>query len=95
MDEYRFRAQQAQAQRTEAPINSLVSPPRNGGARPLQSAAQDPRNTLPRRFTTDAGRVPTLGSLSSQRMPDSQEYPTAVSLAPIAESSSLGRLKPH
>lgn len=69
-------------------MNSLVSPPRNGGPRPLQAGSQELRNTLPttlpnfpRRFTADSGRVPTLSTIGSQRLPDTQEYPTAVSPA--------------
>ncbi|CAJ2511087.1 Uu.00g067120.m01.CDS01 [Anthostomella pinea] len=75
MDDYRFLTQQSP--RNEAPMNSLVSPPRNG--RPMaQPVSQDLRTTLPRRFTTDSGRVPTLSTISTQqRLPESQEYPTA------------------
>jgi len=82
MDDYRFRAQQAP--RAEAPMNSLVSPPRNGVPRPLQASSQEIRTTLPatlpnfpRRFTADSGRVPTMSTIGSQRLPDTQEYPTA------------------
>ncbi|OTB12970.1 hypothetical protein K445DRAFT_173421 [Daldinia sp. EC12] len=71
MDDYRFRAQQSP--RNEAPMNSLVSPQRNGRPMP-QPVSQDPRTTLPRRFTTDSGRVPTLSTISTQRMPEPQEY---------------------
>ncbi|KAL7624337.1 hypothetical protein AAE478_005899 [Parahypoxylon ruwenzoriense] len=76
MDDYRFRTQQSP--RNEAPMNSLVSPQRNGRPMP-QPVSQDPRTTLPRRFTTDSGRVPTLSTISTQRLPEPQEY-TAVSL---------------
>ncbi|KAI1388296.1 ARM repeat-containing protein [Hypoxylon trugodes] len=71
MDDYRFRAQQSP--RNEAPMNSLVSPQRNGRPMP-QPASQDPRTVLPRRFTTDSGRVPTLSTISTQRLPEPQEY---------------------
>ncbi|KAI1405501.1 ARM repeat-containing protein [Hypoxylon fuscum] len=71
MDDYRFRTQQSP--RNEAPMNSLVSPQRNGRAMP-QPVSQDPRTTLPRRFTTDSGRVPTLSTISTQRLPEPQEY---------------------
>ncbi|KAI0381511.1 ARM repeat-containing protein [Hypomontagnella monticulosa] len=76
MDDYRFRSQQSP--RNEAPMNSLVSPQRNGRPMP-QPVSQDPRTTLPtlpRRFTTDSGRVPTLSTLATQRMPvpEPQEY---------------------
>ncbi|KAI0552710.1 ARM repeat-containing protein [Xylaria curta] len=68
MDDYRFRSQQQQqSPRNEAPMNSLVSPQRNGRM-PTQ---QDPRATLPRRFTTDSGRVPTLTSIATTQ---AQEY---------------------
>ncbi|KAI1780467.1 ARM repeat-containing protein [Hypoxylon cercidicola] len=71
MDEYRFRTQQSP--RNEAPMNSLVSPQRNGRPMP-QPVSQDPRTALPRRFTTDSGRVPTLSTISTQRLPEPQEY---------------------
>ncbi|KAI0181971.1 ARM repeat-containing protein [Hypoxylon sp. FL1284] len=71
MDDYRFRAQQSP--RNETPMNSLVSPQRNGRPMP-QPVSQDPRTTLPRRFTTDSGRVPTLSTISTQRLPEAQEY---------------------
>lgn len=74
MDNYQYRAQQSPV--TDAPMNSLVSPPRNGNRMPQQ----DLRTTLPRRFTTDSGRVPTLQTLGSlQRPVEPQEYTTAVS----------------
>ncbi|KAI0406312.1 ARM repeat-containing protein [Xylaria palmicola] len=62
MDEYRF----LQSPRHEAPMNSLVSPQRNG-----RMPSQDLRASLPRRFTTDSGRVPTLSSLPTTQ---AQEY---------------------
>ncbi|KAI0453215.1 ARM repeat-containing protein [Xylaria acuta] len=65
MDDYRFRSQQ-RSPRNEAPMNSLVSPQRNG-----RMPSQDPRATLPRRFTTDSGRVPTLTSITTTQ---AQEY---------------------
>lgn len=68
MDEYRFRSQQPP--RNEAPMNSLVSPQRNGRMPP-----QDPRTTLPRRFTTDSGRVPTLSSITTTQ---AQEYASVI-----------------
>ncbi|KAK8093837.1 ARM repeat-containing protein [Apiospora hydei] len=82
MDDYRFRAQQQQQQpapRNEATMNSLMSPPRNGARMPQQHVpSQDHRTSLPRRFTTDSGRVPTLSSINTQRPPEPQEYPTAL-----------------
>ncbi|KAI0542169.1 ARM repeat-containing protein [Xylaria digitata] len=64
MDDYRFRSQHSP--KNEAPMNSLVSPQRNG-----RMPSQDPRTTLPRRFTTDSGRVPTLSTISTTQ---AQEY---------------------
>lgn len=60
MDELRFLAQQSP--RTQTPMNTLVSPPRNGN-RLSQPNSHDPRTNLPRRFTTESGRVPTLSSI--------------------------------
>lgn len=69
-------------------MNSLVSPPRNGPRLPAPQVASqvshDHRNNLPRRFTTDSGRIPTLTSLNSlpnltspPRVPEpSQDYNT-------------------
>ncbi|KAI1167175.1 ARM repeat-containing protein [Nemania serpens] len=64
MDDYRFLSQQPS--RNEAPMNSLVSPQRGG-----RMPSQDPRASLPRRFTTDSGRVPTLSSITTSQ---AQEY---------------------
>ncbi|ETS79063.1 hypothetical protein PFICI_08916 [Pestalotiopsis fici W106-1] len=73
MDNFQYRAQQSPV--TDAPMNSLVSPPRNGNRMPQP----DLRTTLPRRFTTDSGRVPTLSTLNSlQRPVEPQEYTTAL-----------------
>ncbi|CAM1504145.1 Fc.00g017360.m01.CDS01 [Cosmosporella sp. VM-42] len=74
MDDLLYRPQQS-----ESPMNSLVSPPRNGLNSRLpapQVSSHDPRSNLPRRFTTDSGRVPTLSSLASPpRGPDpSQDF---------------------
>jgi hypothetical protein len=70
MDELRFRSQQSP--RNDANLLGLVSPQRNGTRQPLQ---QDGRNGLMRRFTADSARVPTIGSLNSQRAgQDSSEY---------------------
>jgi hypothetical protein len=56
MDELRFHS------------SGLVSPPRNNGNRvSQQQPLQDGRGGLMRRFTTDSGRVPTIGSLANQR----------------------------
>ncbi|CAI4212518.1 unnamed protein product [Parascedosporium putredinis] len=55
-------------------MGGLVSPPRNGSRLP-QSMTHDPRTSLPRRFTTDSGRVPTLSSITAPRVPDqTQDY---------------------
>lgn len=74
MDDLRYRSQQA---RNDLPISSLVSPPRNGTSRIVQQQpAHDHRANLPRRFTTDSGRVPTLSSMtSSSKAPElSHDY---------------------
>ncbi|KAK4186072.1 armadillo-type protein [Podospora australis] len=72
-----FRSQQAP--RGDPQVNvtlGLVSPPRNGNG-PL----------LPRRFTTDSGRVPTLSTISttnttttSQRAPEPQDFASTTAL---------------
>ncbi|PNY27788.1 Armadillo-like helical [Tolypocladium capitatum] len=78
MDDLRFRSQPSS--RSEAPMTGFVSPPRNGARLPQQTQpSHDPRSNMPRRFTTDSGRVPTLASTMSspQRGPAidaSQEY---------------------
>ncbi|KAB5582488.1 armadillo-type protein [Coniochaeta sp. 2T2.1] len=65
MDDY-YRPQQTPRGDSQMNTGSFVSPPRNGPQ-------------LPRRFTTDSGRVPTLSSLAaSQRIPDSQDAGTAI-----------------
>lgn len=69
MDDLRYLPQHSP--RSDAPsatISSIVSPPRNGASRmPQQNVAHDTRSNLPRRFTTDSGRIPTLGSMTSQQ----------------------------
>ncbi|KAL7897865.1 hypothetical protein HDV64DRAFT_37641 [Trichoderma sp. TUCIM 5745] len=82
MEDSRFRHQQAP--RNEPPINPLVSPSRGVGRIPQQQQLQQPsshdlRSSLPRRFTTDSGLVPTLSSISSltsppRRTDTSQDY---------------------
>ncbi|KAJ2891763.1 hypothetical protein MKZ38_010730 [Zalerion maritima] len=62
MDEFRFRSQQSP--RNESPMNTIVSPQRNGPRLPQPGSSQDARNSLPRRFTTDSGRVPTLSQIT-------------------------------
>ncbi|KAG6010290.1 hypothetical protein E4U21_007339 [Claviceps maximensis] len=57
MDELRFRVPQSPG--NEASMASFVSPPRNNDRHTLQQS-HDFRTTMPRRFTTDSGRVPTL-----------------------------------
>lgn len=72
MDELRFRSQPSP--RNETSMNSLVSPPRNG-MRQLPPPV-NMRSNLPRRFTTDSGRVPILSSIiTQQRGPDLQDLP--------------------
>lgn len=90
MDDLRFRPQQPP--RTEAPVSSLVSPPRNGGTRiAQQQPPHDIRSNLPRRFTTDSGRIPTLSSLTSPTHgPDAIHDYSNVSLRhEIAETPTL------
>ncbi|EJT71478.1 RNA-binding protein [Gaeumannomyces tritici R3-111a-1] len=73
MDELRFRSQQS-PRNDQHTMNSLVSPPRNSNRHSQNfSAPHDPRSTLPRRFTTDSGRVPTLTNIAPQRGPESQQ----------------------
>ncbi|KAI1266237.1 hypothetical protein F5Y18DRAFT_24486 [Xylariaceae sp. FL1019] len=75
MDDYRFRSQQSP--RNETTMNSFVSPQRSGRPMP-QATSQDLRSSLPRRFTTDSGRVPTLSTISStSRLPEPQNYAPA------------------
>ncbi|KAI2625489.1 ARM repeat-containing protein [Xylaria nigripes] len=71
MEDYQIRSLQSSMH--EAPMNSLVSPQRNGIM--PQPGSQDPRTTLPRRFTTDSGRVPTLSSITTTQ---AQEYASAL-----------------
>jgi hypothetical protein len=79
MDELRFRSQQSPRGNDPA-MHSFVSPPRNASRMPAPQAnphvgAHDHRSGLPRRFTTDSGRVPTLSSLGAQRAPEPpQDY---------------------
>lgn len=79
MDELRFRSQQSPRGNDPA-MHSFVSPPRNASRmQPPQAnshiGAHDHRSGLPRRFTTDSGRVPTLSTLGAQRVPEpSQDY---------------------
>ena len=65
MDELRFRSQQSPRNESSM-LGGLVSPPRNGNRMPQQQG-------LTRRFTTDSGRVPTMGSLTNQRGSGGQE----------------------
>ncbi|KAF5021988.1 hypothetical protein F66182_5945 [Fusarium sp. NRRL 66182] len=83
MDELRFRSQQS-PRGNDSSMHSFVSPSRNAsrmpGPQPSPNVGtHDHRSGLPRRFTTDSGRVPTLSSLGSmpaqQRVPESsQDY---------------------
>lgn len=76
MDDLRFRAQQSS--RNDASMASFASPPRNGPRLPQPS---DPRSSLPRRFTTDSGRVPTLSNITTQqRGPEPQELSATTAL---------------
>jgi hypothetical protein len=59
MDEY-FRSQQSPRGDSHLNVGAFVSPPR--------TVPQ-----LPRRFTTDSGRVPTLSSITNMRGSDNKE----------------------
>ncbi|KAH7321046.1 putative RNA-binding protein [Stachybotrys elegans] len=63
MDDLRFRSQLSP--RNDSTMNPLASPSRNGSRLPPPVSTHDPRSNLPRRFTTDSGRVPTLTSMTS------------------------------
>jgi hypothetical protein len=68
--------------RNDPAFNGLVSPPRNGSRLP-QPVTHDARTSLPRRFTTESGRVPTLSSLTAPRGPDqTQDYASVRSFSP-------------
>ncbi|KAF5626257.1 uncharacterized protein FTJAE_9724 [Fusarium tjaetaba] len=79
MDELRFRSQQSPRGNDQS-MHSFVSPTRNASRMPASqvnphAGAHDHRSGLPRRFTTDSGRVPTLSSLGAQRVPEPpQDY---------------------
>ncbi|KAG5663807.1 hypothetical protein KAF25_006392 [Fusarium avenaceum] len=76
-----FRSQQSPRGNDPA-MHSFVSPPRNTSRMPgsqvnPHAGAHDHRSGLPRRFTTDSGRVPTLNSLGAQRGQEApQDYNT-------------------
>ncbi|KFA74670.1 hypothetical protein S40288_03234 [Stachybotrys chartarum IBT 40288] len=84
MDDLRFRSQQSP--RHETNINSFVSPPRNGSRLMQQVSSHDPRSNLPRRFTTDSGRVPTLASMGNPlRGPEPQQDYSAMHKVQLIE----------
>ncbi|KAM0209631.1 hypothetical protein ACHAQI_006372 [Fusarium lateritium] len=78
-----FRSQQSPRGNDPA-MHSFVSPPRNTSRIPgsqvnPHTGAHDHRSGLPRRFTTDSGRVPTLNSLGAQRGQEApQDYNTQI-----------------
>lgn len=89
MEDLRFRPQQPP--RNEQSINPLVSPPRGAARIPQQQPANhDLRSALPRRFTTDSGRVPTMSSMNSlaspPRVPDAAQDYNNVSRRVLAEN---------
>ncbi|KAG6039087.1 hypothetical protein E4U41_003304 [Claviceps citrina] len=62
MDELRFRSQQSPGNETS--MASFVSPPRHND-RHSQQNSHHLRAAMPRRFTTDSGRVPLLSSFNA------------------------------
>src|SRR6478752_9689647 len=96
MEELRFRSQQSPRGNDQS-MHSFVSPTRNASRMPApqvnpHAGAHDHRSGLPRRFTTDSGRVPTLSSLGAQRVPESsQDY--NVSSQDIADLPPVWRLE--
>ncbi|WQF81591.1 Putative armadillo-like helical, pumilio domain-containing protein [Colletotrichum destructivum] len=72
-------------------MNTLVSPPRNGNRLPQPVQAHDGRGALPRRFTTDSGRVPTLSSITGQRVPDlgGQDYSNTLHKVQLIEKKKI------
>lgn len=85
MDDTRFRLQQSP--RNETPLASYVSTPRRDG-RFSQQAPQDPRATMPRRFTTDSTRVPTLSSMTPSHSSSSR----GIGIDPIPDFNNVGVL---
>ncbi|KAG6002812.1 hypothetical protein E4U43_001046 [Claviceps pusilla] len=81
MDELRFRVQQSPGNETS--MASFVSPTRNND-RHAQQHCNDFRSTMPRRFTTDSGRVPTLSSMNTALT----SPPRGIGLDPNPEYSS-------
>ncbi|KAI1175725.1 ARM repeat-containing protein [Nemania sp. FL0916] len=82
MDDYRFLSQSSA--RNDAPMNSLVSSQRNGRMPP-----QDPRSSLPRRFTTDSGRVPTLSTIATTQAQDYAVIPAQQYKVQLLEKKKL------
>lgn len=112
MDDLRFRSQRSPRDDTPAtmslvtpPRNGSRMPQQQQQQQPQQhhhqthqpiSSTADTRSNLPRRFTTDSGRVPTLSSMpltSPQRGPDpSQDYNNvSAHPAPLSCPSWSGR----
>lgn len=80
MDDLRFP-------RTDAGMNGLVSPPRNSSSRfPNSVSGHDHRTSLPRRFTTDSGRVPTLSNILLPRGPEQPQDYASVRRVPSLRS---------
>lgn len=79
MDDLRFP-------RTDAGMNGLVSPPRNSSRFPHSVSGHDHRTSLPRRFTTDSGRVPTLSNILLPRGPEQPQDYASVRRAPSPRS---------
>ncbi|KAK2937332.1 hypothetical protein FoTM2_000550 [Fusarium oxysporum f. sp. vasinfectum] len=93
MDELRFRSQQSPRGNDQS-MHSFVSPTRNASRMPApqvnpHAGAHDHRSGLPRRFTTDSGRVPTLSSLGAQRVPESSQDYNAMHKVQLIEKKKM------
>ncbi|KAG6026556.1 hypothetical protein E4U40_001989 [Claviceps sp. LM458 group G5] len=95
MDELRFRSQQSPGS-SETPMASFVSPS-HAIDRHSQQPSHDLRTAMPRRFTTDSGRVPTVSSMNSVLtspprgfgMDPNPEYNSAMRKVQLIEAKKL------
>src|SRR5205809_151282 len=91
VDDLRFRS--PQSPRDESPFPGFTTPLRSNGTRmPPPASSNDTRASLPRRFTADSGRVPTMTSVTPTRGQDTgnQDLTPSVRRLPI-HSESLGQ----